>query len=124
MLSIPPGIQDYRATVSVTDNGVTFDVTINANLNYQTRQLTVKFQSIDPSTQLPPSVLSGFLPPEDGTGRGKGYVSYLISPEPGLPTATQIRNVASITFDAQTPIATDQVDDENPARGSITPRTP
>ena len=76
VLTIPPGSQDYQTTDPMTYNGVTFDVVINASLDYQTRQLTVTFQSIDPSTQLPPSVLTGFLPPEDGTGRGEGYVSY------------------------------------------------
>ncbi|MFI5460129.1 MAG: RHS repeat-associated core domain-containing protein [Isosphaerales bacterium] len=117
LLTVPPDSQDYQAMVPMTYNGVTFDVLINASLNYQTRQLTVTLQSIDPSTQLPPSVLTGFLPPEDGTGRGEGYVSYFISPNPGLPTGTQIRNVADIVFDGNTPIATDQVSDEDPSKG-------
>jgi RHS repeat-associated protein len=116
-LTIPPGSQNYQTTVPMTYNGVPFDVVINASLNYQTRQLTVTFQSIDPSTQLPPSVLTGFLPPENATGRGEGYVSYLISPNPGLATGTQIRNVADIVFDGNTPIATDQVNDEDPSQG-------
>ncbi len=117
VLTIPPGSQDYQTTVSMTYNGVTFDVVISASLNYQTRELTVTFQSIDPNTQLPPNVLTGFLPPEDGTGRGEGYVSFVISPNAGLATGTQIRNVANIVFDGNTPIATDQVSDEDPSHG-------
>ena len=61
VLAIPPGSQDYQTTVPMTYNGVSFDVVINASLNYQTRLLTVTFQSIDPSTQLPPSVLDRLL---------------------------------------------------------------
>ena len=82
-LSIPPGSQDYQTTVPMTENGVTFDVVINASLDYATRTLTVRFQSIDPQTQLPPDVLTGFLPPEDGTGRGQGYVGFMIAPKAG-----------------------------------------
>ena len=41
-----------------------------------------------------PDVLTGFLPPEDGTGRGMGYFSYVIDPAANLPTGTEIRNVA------------------------------
>jgi RHS repeat-associated protein len=117
VLAIPPGRQDYQTTVPMTFNGVTFDVVVNASLNYQTRELTVTFQSIDPATQLPPGVLTGFLPPEDGTGRGEGYVSFVISPNAGLATGTQIRNVANIIFDGQPAIATDLVSDEDPSEG-------
>jgi hypothetical protein len=117
MLMVPPGSQFYQTSVPVTDNGQTFDVDIVASLDSDTRQVTVKFQSIDPSTDLPPNVLAGFLPPENGTGRGQGFVSYTIQPLPGLATGTQIRNVATIVFDGNTPIATDQVSDEDPSQG-------
>ena len=50
----------------------------------------------------------GFLPPEDGTGRGNGYFAYLVKPKPGLPAGSEIRNVARITFDYQETIATNQ----------------
>ena len=38
-------------------------------------------------------------------------------PKAGLPTGTQIRNVATVTFDANPPITTDQVNDEDPSQG-------
>jgi RHS repeat-associated protein len=117
VLAIPADTQDYRTTVPMTYNGTTFDVEVNASLNYQTHDLVVTFQSIDPTTQLPPDVLTGFLPPENGTGRGEGSVSFTISPNAGVATGTQIRNIADIVFDGQTPIATDQVSDEDPSQG-------
>ena len=60
---------------------------------------------------------TGFLPPEDGTGRGEGYVSYTVQPKAGLATGTAIRNVALVTFDQNIAIATDQVNDDDPSQG-------
>ena len=62
-------------------------------------------------------MLTGFLPPEDGTGRGMGYVSYTVNPKTGLSTGTQIRNVANVSFDEEQIVATDQVNDEDPTQG-------
>ena len=116
-LSIPDGSQYYQTTVSMTDNGETFDVDVEASFDATTGLVTVTFQSIDPNTQLPPDVLSGFLPPEDGTGRGMGFVDYSILPLANLPTGTQIRAVALVTFGINATIATDQVDDDDPTKG-------
>jgi RHS repeat-associated protein len=117
LLTIPSGSQYYQTTVPITNNGETFNVLVQASLDLITRQVTVTFQSIDPTTELPPDVLAGFLPPENGTGRGEGYVSYTVSPKAGLPTGTQIRDVANITFDINSAIATDQVNDEDQSQG-------
>ena len=114
---IPPDSQYYATTVPMTQNGESFVVEITISLNPSTGVLAAVFQSIDPNTQLPPDILTGFLPPEDGTGRGMGYLSFIIDPKSGLPTGTQIRNVALITFDANPAIATDQVNDEDPTQG-------
>ena len=93
----------------MTYNGQTFDVDIEAGFNTSTGQVYATFQSLDPATGLPPSnVLTGFLLPEDGTGRGMGYLSFIISPKANLSTGTQIRNVADISFDSAQAIATDK----------------
>ena len=76
------------------------------------------FQSIVPGTFLPPDVLTGFLPPEDATGRGKGHIGFTIEARKNLPTGTEIRNVALISFDGQTIIATNQVDPQDPSQGT------
>ncbi len=73
-----------------------------------------------PATSLPPPVNIGFLPPEDGTGRGRGHMSYTINAKPNLSTGTQIRNVAQISFDLLPSIATNQKDPHNPAAGTDT----
>jgi RHS repeat-associated protein len=117
IITIPAGSQHFQTTVSMTDNGLTFNVLIELGLNMSTGLITATFQSIDPTTDLPPDVLTGFLPPEDGTGRGMGYFSYTVMPRAGLPTGTQIRNIATVTFDVNPPITTDQVNENDSTQG-------
>src|SRR5262249_45315308 len=83
-----------------------------------TGQVRARFQSFDPATAMPLDVLTGFLPPEDGSGRGQGHFSYVIRPDAGLPTGTAIRNVARISFDYQEIITTNQVDPHDATRGT------
>jgi hypothetical protein len=117
-IAVPSDLQHYDTTVNVTENGQTFEVVIDLNLDPANGVFTASLQSIDPTTDLPPaSVLTGFLPPEDGTGRGIGYVGFTVSPKGGLSTGMQIRNVADISFDFAPNIATDQVDDQDPTKG-------
>jgi RHS repeat-associated protein len=116
--ALPAGVQHYDTTVNITENGQAFQVSVVLNLDPATGILTASFQSIDPSTGLPPaSLLTGFLPPEDGSGRGIGFVSFTVRPQAGLRTGTQIRNVAQISFDGAPNIATDQVNDQDPSQG-------
>jgi hypothetical protein len=117
LITVPPNSQHFQTTLSMTSNGRTFQVQIDLGIHPDTGQVFATFQSIDPKTSLPPDVLTGFLPPEDGTGRGMGHFSYLIKPKAGLADGTQIRNVALVTFDANPSIATDQVDPHDPSQG-------
>ena len=79
----------------MTENGQTFEVVIDLNLNPATGVFTASFQSIDPTTDLPPaSLLTGFLPPEDGTRPRHRLRQLHHQPQAGLATGTQIRNVA------------------------------
>src|SRR5207248_1951477 len=85
-----------------------------------TGEVFASFQSLDPDTELPPNVLTGFLPPEDGKGHGQGHVSYTVQPKTNLASGTAIRNVAIITFDSNPSIATDQQDPHDASLGSDT----
>jgi RHS repeat-associated protein len=116
-ITIPAGSQYFATTAPMTYNGKTFDVQIELGFSVVTGQVYAHFYSIDPSTQLPPDVLTGFLPPEDGTGRGNGYFCYVVNPKAGLTTGTPIRNVAAVTFDLDKTITTDQVSDDDPSLG-------
>ena len=118
VVNIPGGLKTAFESVPMTFNGTSFTVDVELDFDTTTGLVRILFQSIDSTTQLPPDVLTGFLPPEDGTGRGKGYFSYSVQAKTGLPTGTEIRNVALITFDNQTVIATDQVDPQDPSQGT------
>jgi hypothetical protein len=77
-------------------------VRLNSVLDPKTGIATWTFTSIDPATSQPPTDPTvGFLPPG-----GNGSVFFTVSPKQGLTTNAQIQNQASITFDANAPIAT------------------
>jgi RHS repeat-associated protein len=114
----PQGSRQYASSIPTSFNNRSFHVEISVKLEPETGRVFAAFQSIDPATSLPPDVLTGFLPPEDGTGRGQGHLSFMIQPRPGLPTGTPIRNVAFIEFDRQLTIATNQRDPLDPNKGT------
>jgi len=117
-ITVPDNTQNYQTTVPVSYNGADFEVQIDAGVDLNTGLVTVTFQSIDPATGLPPTVDIGFLPPEDGTGRGQGHFSYIVDTNDGLTTGIEIRNVALISFDGQEVIATNQVDPHDSSQGT------
>src|SRR5262249_27377764 len=79
-IDIPACSQHYQTTVPMISNGHSFQVVVRFGFDSQTGNIHAAFQSVDPITELPPDVLTGFLPPEDGTGRGEGYISYIVLP--------------------------------------------
>lgn len=118
LVVVPANTGHFETNVPVSYLGTNFEVQIEAGLRAASGQAYAIFRSIDPTTGLPPAVNIGFLPPENGTGRGMGHVSYTIRARTNLVTGTQIRNVAQISFDNQPPIATNQRDPHNPAAGT------
>ena len=96
---IPPASDYFATNVMATINGVNIEVQIEAGIDFASGKVFANFASLDPVTQLPPPVNIGFLPPDDGTGIGLGYVSFYISPETNLLSGTQITNVAYIQFE-------------------------
>jgi RHS repeat-associated protein len=119
VITVPAGSGPFfQTTVPMTEGGEMFNVVIQLALDLATGTISASFQSLNPQTGLPPGAGAGFLPPEDGTGRGQGFFSYEIAPMPLLTTGTQLHNVAAVTFDTNAPIATDQVDDEDPSKGN------
>lgn len=84
---------------------------IEAGIHQDTGEVYARFQSLNPTNGLPPPVDIGLLPPENGTGRGQGHLSYVIRANTNLvTTGTEIRNIAYITFDGIETIGTDWVD--------------
>lgn len=119
LVVVPTDKQQYfEKIVPYSYGGMDFEVHIEAGIHLATGVVFANFYTIDPETELPPPVHIGFLPPEDGTGRGQGHVSYVIRPKANLPTGTAIRNVATIQFDFGLKIGTNQVDPLDPSQGT------
>jgi YD repeat-containing protein len=73
-------------------------------------RLAFTFRTLDPATGgLPADALAGFLPPEDGSGRGKGSVLFSVRTKSSLAPGTRIVNSATIVFDTEAPITTNEV---------------
>ncbi len=120
IVPVLPDSKHYATSVPMTFSNQSFNVEMEAGINLASGRVFAIFQSVDPETSLPPDVLTGFLPPEDGTGRGKGHLSFLVRARSDLTNGVEIRNVALIQFDHQQTIATDQVDPQNPGAGVST----
>ena len=66
-----------------------------------------KFTTLDTNTlQLTSDVFEGFLPPNNTSPEGEGFITFSVSLKPGLSEGTPIRNKANIIFDVNDPITT------------------
>jgi hypothetical protein len=85
-------------------------VDIRAEYEVASGCLKVTLRMLDPETgQLPEDPLAGFLPPEDGTGRGQGYIVFSALAKKDVETGTVVKNQATIQFDTNDPILTNEV---------------
>lgn len=90
------------------DMGIYVDVV--AGYDVVTDEAFWILQTIDPATGLPPTGIDdGFLPVNDDTHRGEGYVSFTIRPnEYQCATGDTITALASIVFDVNEAISTNR----------------
>lgn len=102
----PPFTSSYTSDVDLRPEN-NLIVRITTELNMISGLFTVKFVSLDPATGQPPTdPLAGFLPPNRTSPEGQGSILFTIVPKPSLTTGSQIRNKASIVFDANPAIIT------------------
>lgn len=67
------------------------------------------FASLDPASMaLPTGPLGGFLPPNLNSPEGEGFVTYSIGLKDGIQHGESVRNKASIVFDTNEPIVTNE----------------
>jgi uncharacterized repeat protein (TIGR01451 family) len=107
-VTVPAGLLEYQTTVSYQNtDGTPLNVQVTLNFDVQTGLLTVTYTSLDPATgQAPMGVFDGFLPPDDSSHVGEGFVQYSIQPKTGLATGATISQQASIVFDINAALAT------------------
>ena len=108
-LVAPPAGQDVFTTYLSLLPEKDLWVRIEGDLDTDTGLLTWRFTSIDPDTgELTADPLAGFLPPNVNPPEGEGSVLFTVMPRQGLPTGTEIRNQASIVFDVNPPVDTQE----------------
>jgi RHS repeat-associated protein len=106
IFDVPEGLQAYNERLDLVDE-IGYFVDINGKIDTLTGELSWHLRTIDPVTDdLPDDPLAGFLPPNDDTHAGEGFVSYRVRPLSGLTTGTALTAEADIIFDTNDPIAT------------------
>jgi hypothetical protein len=99
--SIPLWASAFTTTVDLRPT-TNLLVKVTASLNTSTATLTETFQSLDPTTNEPPTDPTvGFLPPG-----AEGSVFFTVAPKSTVTTGTVVQNTATVVFDANAPINT------------------
>lgn len=108
VIEVPAGVQVFQTTVAYRNADTSpLTVTVDARLDLATGVVTWTFRSIDPATGLSPdAVTAGFLPPNDVTHRGEGFVTFTVQPRTNLATGMAVNAQASIVFDTNAPLET------------------
>lgn len=113
-IEVPPDRTSYSVESFYADLGLRVRVTCAIT----DRLATWEFTAIDPATGQKPNTTAGFLPPNDQTGRGKGFVTYTIRPYANRPSGADVEAQASIKFDANaellTSTARNRIDTQRP----------
>ena len=123
---VPPGLKSFSTEVDMRP-GVNILVGIDAALDTATGIVTWKFTTLDPAThEFPEDPEDGFLPPNVTSPEGEGEMLFTVSLKPGFGLGTTVCNDASIVFDFNPPIVTNELLQHDrrargPARGSRRP---
>ncbi len=107
VLYVEPGLREFVLDKKLGALGVT--ARVHGKLNLQTGLLEWTFRSLDATTLEDiedPDI--GFLPPNVNSPEGQGAVSFFVKLKNAPQHEEQIRNSASIVFDANPAIATNE----------------
>ncbi|MDI9404655.1 MAG: Ig-like domain-containing protein [Limnohabitans sp.] len=110
-VDVPDNAISFQTEVDlIAERGVIVEVTAGVDTTVVPARVFWIFQSIDPATgEAPLDPFLGFLPPEDGSGRGQGFVTFTVRPKSATTDGAVIENEAEIVFDANAPILTNMV---------------
>ena len=110
-VDVPDNVISFQTEVDlIAERGVIVEVTAGVDTSVVPARVFWIFQSIDPATgEAPLDPFLGFLPPEDGSGRGQGFVTCTVRPKSATADGAVIENEAEIVFDANAPILTNLV---------------
>ena len=106
----PPGQRFFQTEVQMREEDGGLRVQVLAGIDLTTGRATFRLTAIDPQTGEPPtSPLLGVLPPNNEQREGEGFVTFRVKPKRTATTGTMITNSATIVFDEEQPITTNEV---------------
>ncbi|TWT79454.1 hypothetical protein CA13_08550 [Planctomycetes bacterium CA13] len=107
-VQVPAGRQEFSTIMQTTNvDGTPLDAMVDVVFDHETGTVTWSIRSVDPLTGLlPADPFAGFLPVNDESGSGEGFVTYTIRSKADVVTGDAIENQASIVFDINDPIVT------------------
>lgn len=107
VVTVPDNRSFYQTRLTL-ENGMLLD--IDAGIDIRTGKAHWNFTTIDPSTgQSPNDPALGFLPPNDADHNGEGHVIFSIKSKVGSLTGDRVTNEATIVFDTNEPIDTNEI---------------
>lgn len=116
---VPAQQASYFTTLDLPDS-LGYDVQVTAGVDIVGNELFWVLQSIDPKTGLPPTnPVLGFLKINDAQGNGEGFVTYTIKAKETAATGDTIKARATIVFDTNEPIATNQAQNTLDAKATL-----
>jgi len=102
---LPAGLREYQGRIDVPTDSFPADTTVT--FDNTTGELHWYMRSVDPLFGgLPEVPEAGFLPPNDATGQGEGFLIFRVQTLDSLTTGDVINNQASIVFDDNAAIVT------------------
>ena len=106
MFAVPENRSFYQERLNLVE-GFGFYVDVFATIDVEKGVSTWTITTVDPETgEIPEDALAGFLPPNDQTGVGDGFVTYRIRSSKDATTGDVIDAKATIVFDTEEPIDT------------------
>ncbi|MEE4271581.1 MAG: DUF6531 domain-containing protein [Thermoanaerobaculales bacterium] len=110
-VALPEDTTWYRTIETVDDwrpgIGKQWLVEVSIEPDLYSGEINWSFRTLDPDTgALPVDPFAGFLPPNDDTHRGEGWVSFVCHTHPDLVEGTLVENDAEIIFDLNEAILT------------------
>ncbi len=105
-LTPPAGAQHFSGGLDLRPDQ-NLIVKVDASLDIATGAVTWRFSTLDPNTeQVTTDPAAGFLPPDTAPPQGEGKLLYSIHPKLNIASGATVCNQATVVFDANAPIDT------------------
>jgi hypothetical protein len=109
-VAVPVNKSFFRQVVGLQETSPDMEYTAGVRVDPMTGggEVFWYLQTVDPDTGTPilNDPLVGILPPEDGTGAGRGFVEFTVRPSSAYPSGTRLETSARIVFDENEVIET------------------